>query len=168
MKIIIIVAMTPERLIGREGRLPWHEPEDLRHFKRTTMGHAVIMGRKTFESIGKALPSRRNIVVTRDRGLVGKISGGSMTHPTGLDVVHSLDDAIELCRQRGEDKAFIIGGAQIYEQALPIADEMIVTIIDRQGLAGDTYFPDWNPADWEASEIAKGTPLRIIKYRRKR
>jgi dihydrofolate reductase len=191
MQIIIIVAMTADRVIGRAGRLPWHEPEDVKHFKRTTVGHAVIMGRKTFESIGKPLPDRRNIVVTRDRGYAERLQSSanrlvestSATVPAGvcaplqpagdarpttttLDVVHSLDDAIELCRRRCEDTAFVIGGAQIYEQALPIADEMIVTMIDRPGLTGDAYFPQWNPAEWQPGRQHSAPGMQFVTYHR--
>ncbi len=159
MQTIIIVAMTPDRLIGKGGALPWHEPEDLKHFKQTTMGHAIIMGRKTFDSIKRPLPGRRNIVITR-----GKEVGAA--HSTTLDVVHSLDEAIELCRSRGEEKAFIVGGAQIYEQALSIADEMIITFIEKPGLTGDTYFPQWPAADWEAIPETREGPLHIVRYHR--
>jgi len=161
MKIIIIVAMTSDRLIGRDGRLPWQDPNDLRHFKQTTSGHAVIMGRKTFDSIGKALPNRRNIVVSRNH---------SFAAPPGqpVDVVHSFEDAIALCRERNETKSFIVGGAEIYKLALPLADEVLITTIDRRGLTGDTYFPEWNPSEWEAEPIESLLPLRVTRWRRRR
>lgn len=162
MQTIIIVAMTTDRLIGQGGALPWHEPEDLKHFKLTTMGHAVIMGRKTFESISRPLPGRRNIVVTRNAAYALPSPPDATT---SLDVVHSLDAALELCRRRGEEKAFIVGGAQIYAQALPLTDEMIVTIIDRPGLTGDTYFPEWRKEDWDASPDSAAAPLKIVRYR---
>ena len=164
MQTIIIVAMTPDRLIGMGGALPWHEPEDLKHFKQTTMGHAVIMGRKTFDSIKRPLPGRRNIVITRNADFSATAPANS---DTSLDVVHSLDAALELCRQRSEEKAFIVGGAQIYEQALPLVDEMIVTYIDRPGLTGDTYFPEWRAEDWEVSPYPESGLLRILRYRRR-
>lgn len=156
MKRSIIVAMTPHRLIGNQGRLPWHEPEDLKHFKCTTIGHAVIMGRKTFESIGRPLPERRNIVVTRNPSFTA----------AGIDSVRSLDDALTLCLARNETAAFIIGGAEIYRLALPLADEMIVTWVDRDGLTGEAFFPEWNPAEWEEMESSSSGPLRFVTYRR--
>jgi dihydrofolate reductase len=170
MQTIIIVAMTPDRLIGKDGGLPWHEPEDLKHFKRTTTGHAVVMGRKTFDSIKRPLPGRRNIVVTRNPSFAPAApqeTVGTAHSTTSHDVVHSLEAALELCRRRGEEKAFVVGGAQIYEQALAVADEMIVTVIPREGLGGDTYFPQWRPEDWEtASETPLGH-LKVIRYRRR-
>ncbi len=172
MQTIIIVAMTPDRLIGKGGALPWHEPEDLKHFKRTTTGHAVIMGRKTFDSIKRPLPGRRNIVITRNTSFAppspGPEAKAGTVHPTtSLDVVHSLNEALDLCRRRGEVKAFVGGGAQVYEQALSIADEMIVTMIPREGLTGDTYFPRWRKEDWQAiSETAMG-PLKVVRYQRR-
>jgi dihydrofolate reductase len=165
MKLIIIVAMTKDRVIGRDGRVPWHEPEDLRHFKRTTMGHAVIMGRKTFDSIRKPLPGRRNIVVTRNPKSEIRNPKSS---PTSLDVVHSLEEAIELCRARGEEKAFIAGGGEIYAQALPLADEMIVTEIAREGVAGDTHFPDWDRSRWSPTATTNGPTFTITSYERQR
>lgn len=175
MKIIVIVAMTPERVIGRAGAIPWRDPEDLRHFKRTTLGHAVVMGRKTYESLGRPLPGRRNVVITRNREYrVGDV--GDETHvraenageqsETRVDIVHSLEAALGLCRRRGEEKAFVIGGAEIYALALPIADEMIVTHIDRDDLAGDAYFPAFRTEDWTAEPGSSERDLRIVRYRR--
>jgi dihydrofolate reductase len=158
MKIILIVAMTREGLIGKDGHLPWHEPEDLKHFKRATTGHAILMGRKTFEAIGRALPDRRNIVVSRTKGYAG----------VGVDVVTSLDAALELCRVRNEAKAFVIGGAELYRAALPIVDEMMLTWVERDGLVGDTHFPSWNVAEWEVIGEALQTPLRFVTYQRKK
>jgi dihydrofolate reductase len=183
MKTIIIAAMTRDRVIGREGGVPWHEPEDLRHFKRTTTGHAVIMGRKTFESISGPLPNRRNIVVTRNpdykppepkpptpdpRSPIVNRESSIVNRQSSIDIVHSLDEALGLCRDRNEEKAFIVGGAQIYELALPIADEMIITRIDRDDVTGDTYFPVWYPDDWEALPSSGSASLTVARYRRKK
>ena len=165
MKLIIIVAMTKDRVIGRDGRVPWHEPEDLRHFQRMTTGHAVIMGRKTFDSIRKPLPGRRNIVVTRNPKCEIQNPKSSTT---SLEVMHSLEEAIELCRARGEEKAFIIGGGEIYAQALPLADEMIVTEIAREGVAGDTHFPDWDRSRWSPTATINGPTFTITSYERQR
>ena len=156
MRTIIIVAMTPDRVIGKDGRLPWHVPGDLKFFKRTTTGHAVIMGRKTFESIGKPLPDRRNIVMTRGEGPADASATAS------IDVVRSLEQALALCRERSEQKAFVIGGGQIYALALPVADEMIVTHIDEPTAAGDTYFPVWNQHEWQCTgAVDEAFPLAI-------
>jgi dihydrofolate reductase len=174
MKTIIIVAMTRSRLIGRAGRIPWHDAEDLKHFKRVTTGHAVLMGRRTFESIGKPLPGRRNIVITRKSRIESRESAnqpasvprGRDSPGTSLDIVHSFDDALRLCRERNEEKAFIIGGGQIYAQALSLADELVVTWIERDDVTGDTFFPEWDPAQWvEAPPLDPAFP-RAVHYRR--
>lgn len=125
-----IVAMTPGRIIGRDNNLPWHFPEDLRFFKRTTKGHPVVMGRKTFESIGRPLPDRQNIVITRD----------SSWSAAGVEVIHSKDDLaeIKLCEQR----VFIIGGAEIYSLFLEDLNELFVSWV-YQSYKGDTTFPDF-------------------------
>ena len=131
--IRIIVAIANNNVIGANGAMPWHISEDLRYFKRVTTGHAVIMGRKTFESLGRPLPNRTNVVVTRRDDY----------RPEGVEVVHSLDEAVG----RYPD-AFVIGGAEIYRQALPLAGELYITRIDA-GFAGDTLFPGWDEADWQ-------------------
>ena len=115
MKITIIVAVSENLVIGYKNALPWHISEDLKHFKQITINHSVVMGRKTFESIGKPLKERRNIVISRDRTL--KIEG--------VEVVNSLDDAIH--RTKNENEIFIIGGEQIYKMAMPIATNMHIT-----------------------------------------
>lgn len=131
----VIVAADNHNGIGIDNTLPWHLPEDLAHFKRTTSGHAIIMGRKTFDSIGRPLPNRRNIVVTRNR---------AWSHP-GVDVVSSLQEAAALTA--GED-AFIIGGAQIYAEALPLAAKLIVTEIGKR-FDCDAFFPAIDPHIWQ-------------------
>lgn len=132
----LVVAMDANRGIGVDNKLPWHLPEDLAHFKRVTLGHPIIMGRKTFESIGRPLPGRRNIVVTRN----------SDWRHDGVDVVHSLDDAVALV---GNDSASIIGGAQIFAEALRVADRLIVTHIDKVYRC-DTFFPAIDSSEWTA------------------
>ncbi|MFZ6874653.1 dihydrofolate reductase [Undibacterium sp. Di27W] len=131
----IIVATDSKQGIGINNKLPWHLPEDLAHFKRTTSGHAIVMGRKTFESIGRPLPNRRNIVVTRNP---------DWQH-AGVEVVASLDEARALL---SNELAFIIGGAQIYQQSMDLAAEMIVTEI-QQEFACDAFFPVINPLIWK-------------------
>ena len=131
----IIVATDKQGGIGINNALPWYLPEDLSHFKRVTTGHAIIMGRKTFDSIGRALPNRRNIVITRN---------SDWTHD-GVEAVASLHAAQEIMN---EDQAFIIGGAQIYQQALSIVDRLIVTEI-QENFNCDAFFPKIDPTEWE-------------------
>lgn len=133
--ITLIVARARNGVIGRDGTLPWRLPEDLAFFKRTTMGHPIVMGRRTWESIGRPLPGRRNIVVSRQAGFVA----------AGAEVVPSLDEALRLCAGAGE--LFVIGGAQLYGEALPRADRLIVTEID-DDFDGDTHWPAPDPAHW--------------------
>lgn len=168
MKLVLIAAMNSRRVIGKDGGLPWHLPDDLKFFKRRTSGHAIIMGRKTYESIGKPLPKRRNIIVTRQTDyapeeappptdvnadqanavLFAPNGEATTNNATLLDVVHSLDAALDLCRTRNEQIAFVIGGAQIYELGLPHADEMLITHVDMPDAEGDAFFPAWDPNDW--------------------
>lgn len=136
----IIVAMTHNRVIGKDNQLPWRLPADLKHFKALTMGKPIIMGRKTFDSIGKPLPGRSNIVVTRDPGYQAE----------GVIIVHSLEEAIEITR--GVPEAMLIGGAQLYAAALPRTQRIYLTLIDVV-IPGDAFFPDYDPHDWR--EIAR-------------
>jgi dihydrofolate reductase len=136
--LTLIVARARNGVIGRENQLPWRLPEDLAFFKRTTMGAPIVMGRKTHESIGRPLPGRRNIVVSRD----------ATRRYTGCDVVPSLDDALALAARDSAAEAFLIGGAELYRQGLPMAHKLIVTEIDAD-FAGDTSFPAPDPAVWE-------------------
>lgn len=139
MTISLIVATDEKNGIGKNNQLPWHLPADLKHFKMLTTGHPIIMGRKTFDSIGKALPNRRNIVISRQDDYIAE----------GATVVSSLQDAFDLCND--EDEAFVIGGAQIFEQALPQADVLYLTVIHHQ-FDADTFFPEINENDWIAAE----------------
>lgn len=132
--ISIIVATDSHNGIGIKNTLPWHLPEDLAHFKQTTLKHPIIMGRKTFDSIGRPLPGRRNIVITRNP---------EWQHE-GVETALSLEEAIDLAQGT---HAFIIGGAQIYAQALPLADRLIITRIDKQ-FDCDAFFPDISPDTW--------------------
>jgi dihydrofolate reductase len=130
VKISIIAAMAANRVIGRQGKIPWKIPGEQKLFKKITSGHAVIMGRKTYESIGRPLPGRSNIIVTRNRNYLA----------TGCSVVHDLSGALNSCPQ-DEDEAFICGGGQLYREALPLADRIYLTVIQKD-IPGDTYFPD--------------------------
>jgi dihydrofolate reductase len=137
-RVTLILARARNGVIGASGGLPWHLPEDLAFFKRTTMGHPIVMGRRTWESIGRPLPGRRSIVVTRDRSFAA----------VGAEVVHSLDEAIALCS--GVDEIFVIGGAQLYAEALPRADRLLLTEI-HSDYEGDTFLPAPSAADWKES-----------------
>lgn len=135
----MIAAMTPDRVIGKDGTMPWHMPADLAWFRRNTVRKPVIMGRKTWESIGKALPKRRNIVVSRDQSLV----------LPDTDIVHSPEAA--LATTANDDEVVVIGGAQIYTAFLPQADRLYLTLIHAD-IAGDTWFPDYTTASWRELE----------------
>lgn len=133
--ISLIAAMAHNRVIGKDNQMPWHMPADLKHFKATTLGKPVIMGRKTFESIGRALPGRQNIVVTRD---------ASFEAP-GCDIAHSLEAAVSLAGDVAE--IIIMGGGQLYQAALPMANRMYLTFIDLS-TEGDAHFPAWDSEEW--------------------
>jgi len=135
MTISIIAAMAENRIIGKANSLPWHLPADLKHFKRLTTGKPVVMGRKTFESMSGPLRNRRNIVVTRNQEFTGE----------GAEVAHSLEEALE--RAAGEPEVMIAGGAEIYAQAIPVADRMYLTVI-HQEFSGDTTFPAYDEQEW--------------------
>ena len=129
MKITLIAALNEARAIGRSGELPWRLPDDLKRFKALTLGKTVLMGRKTFESIGRPLPQRRNLVLTRDSSFAA----------TGVEVAHNLQDALE-------DDLFIIGGGEIYALTLPIATTLELTLVQTVIPDADAFFPAWNSA----------------------
>jgi dihydrofolate reductase len=134
-QITLIAALGRNRAIGLDGRMPWHLPAELQHFKRTTMGKSLVMGRKTWQAIGRPLPGRQNIVISRNPAFKA----------TGIDVADSLASAVEIARS---EEVMIIGGGQLYQQALPIAHRMVLTLIDIEPEA-DTWFPEWNGNQWE-------------------
>jgi dihydrofolate reductase len=155
-RLYLVAAVARNGVIGAKGKLPWHLPEDLRHFKKITLGHPVIMGRRTWESLGKPLPGRENIVVTRRADFAAP----------GASVAASLAGAIALCA--GEPVSFVIGGAELYAEALPLADGLVLTEIDRD-YEGDTRFPAWDRGAWRASqceehEQADGLRFRFVLY----
>lgn len=131
MKISLIVAKSKNSVIGKNNQLPWHLPADLKHFKQITLGKPIIMGRKTFDSIGKPLPGRRNIIISRDKKLLIE----------GCDVFHSIDDALNAVKH--ESEVMIIGGANLYAQTIARATYIYVTLIDAE-MEGDTFFPELN------------------------
>ncbi len=130
MKRTLVVAASRNGVIGHEGTLPWRLPEDLRRFRRATLGHPVVMGRRTFESIGRPLPKRRNLVLSRDPAFA----------PEGVDVVASLAQAFAAAAAGGADEVFVIGGEQVFAEALPRADRILFTLVHAE-VAGDTFFP---------------------------
>lgn len=142
MKLSMIVAAAQNRVIGRENALPWYLPNDLKYFKQTTLGKPIIMGRKTYESIGKPLPGRTNIVITRQEGY----------QPEGVKVVHSVEEARDLaenvCLIDGQTEAMIMGGAEIYTLALPHADRLYLTEVHAD-VEGDAYFPEYDKSEWQ-------------------
>jgi dihydrofolate reductase len=135
--ISLIVAMDEKRGIGMEGKLPWHLPADLRHFKSLTMGHHIIMGRKTYETISRPLPGRTMVVVTRNPAYQAE----------GCLIAQSLESAIEKARESGEDEVFIIGGSQIFAEALELADRIYLTLVHTITNA-DVFFPAMEPDHW--------------------
>lgn len=160
MRITIVVARARNGVIGHGNALPWHLPEDLRHFKATTTGHAIIMGRRTFDSIGRPLPGRRTIVVSRQP---------DWTHP-GCERASSLTDALALAATPGidtsigTDEAFVVGGAELYREAVPLADAAIVTEIDLEP-EGDAHFEALGPPDWALTSADPRCSQAGIRYR---
>ena len=139
MTLSLIVAMSENRVIGRDGNIPWHVSSDLKRFKKITIGHPMIMGRKTWESLGKSLPGRTSIVLTRNADYEAE----------GASVVHDLDAAIAQAPQ--SDEVFVVGGADIYRLAMPRVDRMYLTVV-HAAITGDTYFPDFDESLWEVRE----------------
>ena len=155
MIISLIAAMDLDRAIGRENRLPWHLPRDLERFRLVTLGHPVIMGRKTFESIGRPLPGRTNIIITRQESFAAE----------GCVVVHDLQAAFAACGTA--DEAFVLGGAEVFREALPRADRIYMTIVHTR-IEGDAFFPEV-PASFTAvsREAADDVyPLEFVTYER--
>jgi dihydrofolate reductase len=142
--ISFIVAMDDNRVIGKNNQLPWRLPEDLKFFKKVTMGHPVAMGRKTHESIGRLLPGRENIIITRNREY----------DPEDCSVFHSIEEFVENCRSRDEE-VFVIGGAEIFKETFPHADRLYLTHIHEE-FAGDTFFPEFDFKEWELTSSEKG------------
>ena len=150
--------MTRSRVIGRANAMPWHSSPDLRRFKALTWGHPIVMGKNTFTSLGKALPGRDNIVVSR-----------SLDQAPGAQLARSWQQALELAHQCATERCYVIGGAQVYSQALARADKMELSIVE-QDYSGDCYFPEWSESDWrlelEESLPDAEPPLRFLTYSR--
>ena len=161
MKRSIVVAVARNGVIGRDNALPWRLPADMAHFKKVTMGHPVVMGRRTYESIGRPLPGRKNIVVTRNRAF----------DAPGCTVVTSLDEA---WRAAGDaDEVCVIGGTTLFEETLPVADVIHLTEVEAD-VPGDTYFPPFDRRQWKEKEVARhpadernAYPTRILELERR-
>jgi len=158
--ISLVAAVAAHRVIGNQGRLPWRLPADLARFKRLTTGHAILMGRKTFRSIGRPLPGRRNIVLTRDVGF----------RAAGFEIAHSVEQSLAAA---GRGELFVIGGASTYELFLPLADRLYVTRIAAE-VPGDAFFPALDEKAWQLVEKTPGTvdaanplPHEFLVYERK-
>ncbi|MBT2759983.1 dihydrofolate reductase [Paenibacillus sp. ISL-20] len=156
MTFSLIVAYDQNRLIGSNNQLPWHIPADLQHFKLTTLNKTVVMGRKTFESIGKSLSNRTNLILTSDKSYTAE----------GCTVLHSIDDILDYVADNLPNETIVIGGSELYTQFLPYVNKMYVTEIDAS-FVGDSYFPEINPDEWylsNAAYIPKGykTPHDLI------
>jgi dihydrofolate reductase (trimethoprim resistance protein) len=143
MKISLIAAMDNNRVIGKNNDIPWRLPKEWQYVRKTTMGHPIILGRKNFESIGKALPGRRNIILTQDRSYCAQ----------GCEILYSVEDVIKSCHN--EDEIFIFGGEQIYKLFLPYVEKMYLTKIDYE-FEGDTFFPEVDYEQWQEISVQKG------------
>ena len=149
MNIVIIAAIAENGVIGCAGKIPWHISADLKRFKRLTLGHPIIMGRKTYDSLGKPLPGRRNLVLTRGASIAG------------VDCFAGLDAALATCR---DETVFIIGGAELYRQALPLAAALLLTHVHRQ-VTGDTRFPDFDRQRWREVSREDFPEYSFVEYR---
>lgn len=170
--ITLVVAMAANRVIGRDGQLPWRLPADLRQFKLDTMGKPVVMGRKTFESIGRALPSRHNIVLTRQPAQVTSPTSSSLSEDTAFTVASDWRAVMEAAGSASE--IMVIGGAEIYALALPQADRILLTQVEAD-IEGDTLFPPLDRAEWQQTERAyrpadadNAYPIRFLSLQRQR
>ncbi len=154
MNIILIAGMTNSRVIGKDNALPWHIPEDLKNFKELTSGKTILMGRKTYESIGRPLPNRNNLVLSR-----------SMPPTENLIICNNIEDSIKKAKTFNQD-LFIIGGSTIYQQFLPYANKMYLSYIKKE-YQGDTYFPEFNKEEWEIEQTKDFEEFEFVIYRRK-
>ena len=158
MEIIIITAVAKNNVIGKDGKIPWHSSAELKHFKSVTMGNPIIMGRKTFESIGKVLPGRLNIILSR--------SPEKLNKGEGMVAVKNLNEALKICREQKAEKVFIIGGESVYTEAMNIADKIILTRMNLNP-EGDTFFPRIDFSKWLLKEKEEREEFTIEVYERK-
>ena len=161
MKITLVAAIASNNVIGKENSLPWNIPEDLKRFKQMTSGHTILMGRKTFDSIGRPLPNRQNIVMTKDKNFERE----------GIKVINDFDEALELIKKSNED-VFVIGGSKIYELFEPVANSLAITRIFKD-FEGDAFFPDINWDLWQIEKEEKffdeksNIECKLIEYSKK-
>lgn len=155
MEKIIIAAVSENFVIGNNGKIPWHSPEELNHFKDTTTGFPVIMGRKTWETLKKPLANRLNIVVTRNPVF-------SFSHPNVV-ICSTISDAFKFCENRGDEKIFIIGGEEIFKQTIPFADKMIISRMKFEA-EGENYFPPYNQSEWKLESVIEKQEFIIHTY----
>ena len=161
MKITLVAAIASNNVIGKENSLPWNIPEDLKRFKQMTSGHTILMGRKTFDSIGRPLPNRQNIVMTKDKNF----------EQEGIKVINDFDEALELIKESNED-VFVIGGSKIYELFEPVANSLAITRILKD-FEGDAFFPDINWNLWQIEKEEKffdeksKIECKLIEYSKK-
>jgi dihydrofolate reductase len=161
MKITLVAAIASNNVIGKENSLPWNIPEDLKRFKQMTSGHTILMGRKTFDSIGRPLPNRQNIVMTKDKNF----------EQEGIKVINDFDEALELIKESNED-IFVIGGSKIYELFEPVANSLAITRILKD-FEGDAFFPDINWELWQIEKEEKffdeksNVECKLIEYSKK-
>jgi dihydrofolate reductase len=148
MRISAIVAISDNFAIGEKDMIPWYLPVDLKYFRDLTIGHSIVMGRKTYDSIGKPLPKRNNIVITSDPFLIS----------SQFYTVHSINEALELALGLGETETFIIGGGQIYKQSASLWDRMYITKVNLTVPEADTFFPEWVEKDWKCISETKNIP----------
>ena len=159
MEKIIIAAIAENNVIGKNGKIPWYSKEDFRHFKKTTIGYPIIMGRKTFESIGRPLKERTSIVISSQKN-----------YTTGYDevkVFNNLQSAIKFCEKKAFEKVFFIGGSKIYEQTINSADKLIISYMPFK-VEGDTFFPLINENDWEIESVKEFSDFKVVEYISKR
>lgn len=153
MKVTCIVAVAKNNVIGNGNEIPWYLPNDLKYFKKTTLNHHIIMGRKCYESIGKPLPKRTNIIVTRDPYYI----------VSNCLIAHSIEEALQIANNNGEEEAFIIGGGKIYEQTVKLWDKLHITEVDLE-IEGDVYFPKIDMSNWSLESREENKPDTKNKF----
>lgn len=159
MRKIIISAVAKNNVIGKSnGELPWHISEEFKHFKETTLGSPIIMGRKSFDALGKPLPKRENIIISKNKEL---------SYPfADIKIFNNLKDAFRHCKNKNYEKVFVIGGGQIYSQAIDLVDEMIISKLNFDA-EGEVYFPKYDENNWEIVKRDKKEQFEIFWYKRK-
>jgi dihydrofolate reductase len=164
MIVSAIVAVSQNGVIGKDNDLPWHLPTDMKYFKRTTLGHHVIMGRKNFLAMGRPLPGRTNVVITRNPTFTAN----------GCLVVHSVEEALQRAERNGEKEVFVIGGGEIYAASMALWDRLYLTRVEAE-IEGDVFFPEWEESDWHKvheeafpADEQNEYPFTILRYERRR